>query len=135
MFSQLKLGVTITEDEITSSNFDKGHISDEEFIILATYLLNEYNHGNAETALHTAQRARNDGKLSELASIQTDNVSQRGSDIWSGNVEQRWNYSDYNEARNNGKDEAEKRYLDADGRETDTERYYGEYYTSADEAD
>ena len=135
MFSQLKLGVTITEDEITSSNFDKEHISDEDFNTLATYLLRGFNHGNAETTLRNARRVASDGKFSELPEGESLLAGDGGSRVWSGSIERRKNYSDYNEARNNGKDEAEKRYLDADGRETDTERYYGEYYTSADEAD
>ena len=135
MFSQLKLGVTITEDEITSSNFDKEHISDKDFNTLATYLLRGFNHGNAETTLHNARRAQENGKFSELPEGESLLAGDGGSRVWSGAIERRTNYSDYNEARNNGKDEAEKRYLDADGRETDTERYYGEYYTSADEAD
>ena len=135
MFSQLKLGVTITEDEITSSNFDKEHISDEDFNTLATYLLDGFNNGNAETTLRNARRSQEDGNIGALAEGESLLAGDGASRVWSGDVERRWNYSDYNEARNNGKDEAEKRYLDADGRETDTERYYGEYYTSADEAD
>ena len=135
MFSQLKLGVTITEDEITSSNFDKEHISDEDFTILATYLLRGFNYGNAETCLQNARRVAKDGNIASLDSAQESVVGDGGRRVWSGTIESRTNYSDYNEARNNGKDEAEKRYLDADGRETDTERYYGKYYTSADGSD
>ena len=135
MFSELQLGVTILEDEIFAGNYDTEHISNEDFDTLATYLLRGFNYGNAETCLHNARRAQKNGNIASLDSAQESVVGDGGRRVWSGTIESRTNYSDYNEARNNGKESPLKRYLDADGRETDTERYYGEYYTSADEAD
>ena len=117
MFSELQLGVTILEDEIFAGNYDTEHISNEDFTTLATYLLDGFNNGDAETTLHNARRAQENGKFSELSGGESLLAGDGASRVWSGAIERRTNYSDYNEARNNGKDEAEKRYLDADGRE------------------
>ncbi len=131
MFSSLGLGLTITENEISTSNFSE--LSDESFDILARYLLESFNNGNAETTLQNARRVAETGNFAELDSAQESSDGTRGS-VWSGSIESRKNYSDYNAARNNGKEGDEFSYLDKDGRETETDRYYGEYYTSADKA-
>lgn len=118
MFSSLKLGLTVTNKEISTSNFTE--LSDDDFNKLATYLLDGFNNGNAQTTLQNAQRVAANGRISELAGIQEKNVGNGQSRIWSGIIESRTNYSTYYEARKeyyrNGDDRGTRKdYTDGEG--------------------
>ncbi len=96
MFSSLKLGLTITTDEISTSNFS--NYSDENFDTLARYLLEGFNNGDAKTTIQNARRVAETGNFRELEETQGVLDSARGH-IWSGAVESRTNYSTYYEAK------------------------------------
>ena len=107
MFSAERLGLTITEDEITTSYFPDnwdawGEMSEEErdkiernFVKKCVSLLNNLHHGNAGTTLQNALRMAEVGRIGELADLQEKMPRKGLGNIWSGAIERRRNYSTF----------------------------------------
>ncbi len=118
MFSSLKLGLTVTNKEISTSNFTE--LSDEDFNALVPYLLRGFNNGNAQATLQNARRMAEANNLGALAETESVLAGDGGGRIWSGAIEQRTNYSTYYEARKeyyrNGDDRGTRKdYTDGEG--------------------
>ncbi len=98
-FIDAGLGVTITDKEISTSNFT--FESDEEFNAVVDDILNSFKNGNAETEI--SEQGGNQSLQGESV-VQGETGSGLSHSLDLGEPEYRTNYSHYNEARKNGND-------------------------------
>ncbi len=119
-FTQAGLGVTITGREITTSNFSE--LSDNDFYLQVKTILNSFNYGNAEAEIQNTERGERSTEQPVVQRV------QQAVGLWYSG-EQGYNKSSFNSAQQNDSEN----YVDRYGKETERERYYGEYYGATEE--